>query len=315
MLNDAVSIARREQWAAMEDPLPLYTIVAGDDLPPPEEIHNSYRALLATQGLSPTSTGYTDALDAIEVGWGGLPGNFNACINYRARYAASAGFPITPSLVVDLVAGSSSGAQRDRILRDADIHLGGSGDGSSLTPLAYFRKHAPWNLLFVEDRIPAREDIPRLLHLCSTEREPHDLHNLVEQWDYALEGTGDGAALIAAFPPEAWRNAPGTLERIAAVAQPDPALAETATRLSDAIARLSGPRTRPSLLAVSRLLQLYVDWSDTPATELSQTTIELMAVEHTPYRARIDGLPWHHELSPLVLRRIQAPDVNASTRV
>ena len=43
-------------------------------------------------------------------------------------------------------------------------------------------------------------------------------------------------------------------------------------------------------------------------------TIELMAVEHTPYRARIDGLPWHHELSPLVLRRIQAPDVNVSTR-
>ena len=37
-----------------------------------------------------------------------------------------------------------------------------------------------------------------------------------------------------------------------------------------------------------------------------------MAVEHTPYRVRVDGLPWHHDLSPLVLRRIQAPGANPS---
>ena len=201
----------------MEKPLPLYTIVAGDDLPPPEEVHDSYRTLLASQGLSPASPGHTDALNAIEVGWGGLPGNFDACVGYRACYASSAGFPLAPSLVVNLFAGSSSGAQCTRILHDADIHLGGSGDGSSLTPLAYFRKNAPWNLLFVEDHVPARNDIPCLLHLCATEREPRELPLLVEQWDYALDGTGDGATLIAAFPPDAWRNAPGMLERIEAV--------------------------------------------------------------------------------------------------
>ena len=148
--------------------------------------------------------------------------------------------------------------------------------------------------------------------MCATEREPRELPLLVEQWDYALDGTGDGAALVAAFPPEAWRNAPGTLDRIAAVSQPDPALAAASACLTAAIARLSGPRTQPSLLSISRLLQRYVDWSDTPASEFSQPTIELMAVEHTLYRARVDGLPWHHDLSPLVLRRIQAPDVTAS---
>ena len=93
---------------------------------------------------------------------------------------------------------------------------------------------------------------------------------------------------------------------------PDPAVAAPSARLSAAIARLSGPRTQPSPLSISRLLQRYVDWSDTPASEFSQTTIELMAVEHTPYRARVDGLPWHHDLSPLVLRRIQAPGATAS---
>ena len=151
LLQDADSVARRDQWAALEDPLPLYTIVAGDDLPPPEKVHNSYRVLLASQGIPPGSPDYTAALDAIEVGWGGLPGNFDACIGYRARYAFSAGYPIAPSLVVNLFAGSSSGAQRTRVLRDADIHLGGPGDGLSLTPLAFFCKNAPWNLLFVED--------------------------------------------------------------------------------------------------------------------------------------------------------------------
>lgn len=39
-------------------------------------------------------------------------------------------------------------------------------------------------------------------------------------------------------------------------------------------------------------------------------TLELMAVKHTPYRSRVDGLPWHHSLSPLVLRHLRAADVN-----
>ena len=298
----------------MEEPCPLYTIVTADDLPPVEDVRAAYHAQLVSQGLSPSSPDFTAALDAIEVGWGGLPGNYDACINYCARYALSSGFPLTPSLVVNLVAGSHTGAQRDRILRDADIHLGGSGDGSSLTPIAYFRKNAPWNLLFLEHSAPNREDIPRLLHLNATETDSCEFPVLVEQWDYALDGTGDGATLRAAFPPSAWRNAPGTLERIAAVSCPDPALAEPIARLTAAIARLSGPRLQPTPLSVSRLLQRYVDWSDTPASEFSQTTIELMAVEHTPFRPRVDGLPWHHELSPFVLRRLQASDVNVYTR-
>ena len=314
LLNDAASVSRREQWASLEEPCPLYTIVTDDDLPPVAEVRAAYDARLASQGLSPSSSDFTSALDAIEVRWGGLSGNYDACINYRARYALSAGFPLTPSLVVDLYAGSHTGAQRDRILRDADIHLGGSGDGSSLTPIAYFRKNAPWNLLFLEHLVPNRADIPRLLHLCDAEVDSREFPLLVEQWDYALDGTGDGAALRAAFPPDAWRNAPDTLDRIAAVSSPDPTLAEPTARLTAAIARLSGPRLQPTPLSISRLLQRYVDWSDTPASEFSQTTIELMAVEHTPFRPRIDGFPWHHELSPFVLRRLQAPDVTVPTR-
>ena len=243
----------------MEDSLPLYSIVGDGDLPPAEDVHNSYRTLLASRGLMPASPDYAQALNDIEVGWGSLPGDFDACISYRARYAHSAGFPITPSLVVDLFAGASTGAQRARILRDADIHLGGSGDGSALTPIAYFRKNAPWNLMFVEDAPPARSDIPRLLHLCTTTREPQALALLVEQWDYTFDGTGDSAALVAAFPASAWANAPGTLKRVLAVPNPDPTFAAPSARLSDAIARLSGPRAQPSPLSISRLLQRYCD--------------------------------------------------------
>ena len=103
----------------MEDPLPLYTIVSEDDLPPAEEVHNSYHALLLSQGLSPSAPEYLTALDEIEVGWGSLPGNFDTCIYFRAWYAHSAGYPLTPSLVVSLFAGSATGTQRVRILWDA----------------------------------------------------------------------------------------------------------------------------------------------------------------------------------------------------
>ena len=201
---------------------------------------------------------------------------------------------------------------RARVLRDADVHLGGSGDGAFLTPIAYFRKNAPWNLLFIENAPPARSDIPRLLHLCATTREPCALALNVEQWDYTFDGTGDGAALVAAFPPDAWTNAPGTLKRILAVPQPDPTIADATARLTAAIARLSGPRAQPPALSISRLLQQYSDWSDTPPSDFSQTSIELMAVEHTPYRPCIDGIPWHHDLSPLILRRLQASDVTVT---
>ena len=314
LLTDAASVARQEAWAASEDPLPLYTIISNSDLPPAEDVREAYHAAILSRGVLPSSPDFTTALDDIEVGWGGLPGDQDACISFRARYALSAGFPITPSLVADLVAGTTTGAQRARLLRDADVHLGGSGDGSSLTPLAYFRKNAPWNLLFIEEAPPALSDVPRLLHLAATTRDPSEIAPLVEQWDYAFDGNGDGAALIAALPPAAWRNFPGTLDHVLAVPCPDPTIADVVGRLGDAIAHLSGPHTQPSLLSLSRLLWRYDDWSDTPPSAFSQVTLELMAVEHTPYRPLVDCLPWHHSLSPLVLRRLQASDVNDSMR-
>ena len=209
--TDAASVARRAAWATSKEPLPLYTIVSEDDLPSAEAVCDAYHTAILSRGILPSAPEFTAALDDIEVGWGGLPSEQDACTSFRARYALSCGFPITPSLVVDLVAGAASGAQRTRILRDVDVHLSGSGDGSSLTPLAYFRKNAPWNLLFVEEALPALSDIPWLLNLTATTQGLHDLVATVEQWDYALDSDGDGTALIAALPPAAWRNFPDIL--------------------------------------------------------------------------------------------------------
>ena len=154
--------------------------------------------------------------------------------------------------------------------------------------------------MFQEDSPPHRSDIPQLLHLCATTREPRAFALLMEQWDFTLDSTGDGAAIVDAFPPEAWRNAPGTLKHLLAVPQPNPDISDVIVCLTDAIACLSGPRAQPSSLSISCLLERYGDWSETPVLAFPQAMLELMAVKHTPFQPRVHGLPWHYDLSPLV---------------
>lgn len=248
-------------------------------------------------------------LDKIEVGWGGLPRDFDASISFCACYAHSASFPTTPSLVINLFANSTTGTQHKCVLWDTDIHLGSSGDGSFLTPITYFWKNPPWNLLFLEDTPHACADIPQLLHFCTTTWEPCALALFVEQWDYTFDGTRDRAALVATNPSDAWCNTPGTLKHVLAMPHPNPTIANVATCFSAAIACLSGPRTQPSPLSISCILEWYGDWSDTPISAFSQTTLKLMAVEHTPYRPCIHGFPWHHDLSPLILCCLWASNI------
>lgn len=92
---------------------------------------------------------------------------------------------------------------------------------------------------------------------------------------------------------------------------PDPSHASPIDCLFLAIGQLSGPCPTPSPLAVSRHLHLYGALTPTHPSNYSQTTIELMAVENTPFLSCIDGLPWHCISSSLALHHWQAAeDVN-----
>jgi hypothetical protein len=86
-----------------------------------------------------------------ETDWGGTDWEIRECLGLRIRYAQHTNMPISGADVRNEILkgqGTLTASQTIETLRAADFSLGGSGNGESLTPYHWFRKHAPDNLFF-----------------------------------------------------------------------------------------------------------------------------------------------------------------------